>query len=226
MNIFPVCTKSVSGKCNSIQYDICNLWIPQFKCSGLNRKQFEDICKPNSDSLYCPNCIITLFPFSNLEHVAISNQQNNSILSNNLSDELKSLLSDLYGVVTGLTASDDDQDEFDIQFHSNSCGYLNCSEFNSIISKTPTNFSATLLLVLFIGIHQCLLVCSILNFLNHFYTKFHLRRSRFSYLGTLTLTSSNVMTSMGRYRVEYSAGSEDYIGIEEIDGVEMILLSE
>ena len=142
MNICPVCTKSVSEKCNSIQCDICNLWIHQFKCSGLNRKQFEDFCKPNSDSWYCPNCVNTLFPFSNPKHVATSNQQNNSILPNNLSDELKSLLSDLNGVVTGLTASDDDQDEFDIQFHSNSCGYLNCSEFNSIVSKTPTNFSA------------------------------------------------------------------------------------
>jgi len=31
--------------------------------------------------------------------------------------------------------------ELEIQFHSNSCSYLNCDDFNSIISKTPTNFS-------------------------------------------------------------------------------------
>ena len=59
-----------------------------------------------------------------------------------LSDELKSLLADLNKVVIDLTSDDDDEDEFVIQFHANSCSYLNCDEFNSIVSKTPTNFSA------------------------------------------------------------------------------------
>ena len=57
-----------------------------------------------------------------------------------LSDEFKSLLADLNKVVINLT-SDDDDDELVIQFHANSCSYLNCNEFNSVVSKIPTNFS-------------------------------------------------------------------------------------
>ena len=60
-----------------------------------------------------------------------------------LSDELKSLLAGLNKVVIDLTSDDDEEeDEFVIQFHANSCSYLNCDEFNSIVSKTPSNFSA------------------------------------------------------------------------------------
>jgi len=39
-------------------------------------------------------------------------------------------------------ASDDNEDELEIQFQSNSCSYVDCNEFNSLISKTNQNFSA------------------------------------------------------------------------------------
>ena len=67
---------------------------------------------------------------------------NSVSLGSELSDELKSLLADLNKVVIDLTSDDDDEDESVIQFHANSCSYLNCDEFNSIVSKTPSNFSA------------------------------------------------------------------------------------
>ena len=133
----PICTKLVSDKCNSIQCDICDLWVHQSKCSGLTPKQFEVLSQPNSANWYCPNCINTTLPFPTAESVSTGVSPGSK-----MSDNLKSLLSDLNKVVSGLMTNDDDEDELEIQFHANSCSYLDCVEFNSIISKTPTKFSA------------------------------------------------------------------------------------
>ena len=38
--------------------------------------------------------------------------------------------------------NDNNEDELEIQFQSNSCSYVGCNEFNSLISKTSSNFSA------------------------------------------------------------------------------------
>jgi len=40
---------------NSMGY--CNLWVHQFKCSGLTRKQFETFCQTNSGNWHCPKIV-------------------------------------------------------------------------------------------------------------------------------------------------------------------------
>ena len=132
----PICLKSV-GKCPSIQCDICDLWIHQAKCSGLNRKQFEVLCQPNSESWHCPKCLNLILPFP---HESKAPAKSSDATPGTMSDELKSLFCDLNDIVTGIETSDDD--ECEIQFQSNNCSYLNCNEFNSIFSSKPTNFSA------------------------------------------------------------------------------------
>ena len=136
--ICPVCIKSVRENCRSIQCDICKLWIHQSKCSGLSLKQFEVFSLPNSDNWYCPSCFNSALPFPPDSDQCSSNISPDSILN----DELKTLLANLNNAVASLATSNDDEDELEIKFHSNSCSYLNCDEFNSIVSKTPTNFSA------------------------------------------------------------------------------------
>lgn len=113
----------MSRNCRSIQCDICDSWIHQSKCSGLTHKQFDTFCMPNSDSWFCPSCISTTLPFP----LDASDSVNPD---SNLSDELKSLLTNLNNVVTGLARDDVSEDECEIQFHSNSCSYLDCSELN------------------------------------------------------------------------------------------------
>ena len=154
----PICTKSVSDKCNSIQCEICNLWVHQFRCSGLTRAQFDSLSL-NSDSWHCPSCINTILPNSDaLQDLSTdsktSNQQSCGVPSgSNLSDDIKSLLSDLNKVVTGLTTTDDDEDDLEIQLQTNSCSYVDCSEFNSILEKTENNFSAFHLNIASISAH-------------------------------------------------------------------------
>ena len=133
----PICLKPVNcGR--SIQCDICDLWIHQSRCSGLSLPQFEAFCVPNSDSWYCPKCINLTLPFP----TEAAPQVCNSVTpGNNLSDDLRSLFSDFNEVVTGIDSSSD-EDDCEIKFQSNSCSYVNCTEFNSIFSKTPTNLSA------------------------------------------------------------------------------------
>ena len=143
----PICSKIVKPNCNAIQCDICDLWVHHFKCSGLTRKQFEILCDPiNSERWFCPSCINSNLPGSfvfNDEEESHGQDSTGDVSSgSNLSDELKSLLSDLNDVVTGLVSSDDDDDESEILFQSNSCSYQTCTDFNSMYSKTPSNFSA------------------------------------------------------------------------------------
>ena len=47
---------------------------------------------------------------------------------------MKTLLSDFNKVVTGTTTSDDGEDN--IQFHNNSCSYVDCNEINRLFSQT------------------------------------------------------------------------------------------
>ena len=131
-----ICLKNVSDKCNSIQCDICDKWVHQFKCSGLSRKQFEALCLPGSENWFCPVCINRTLPFP-LEPEPKSNNKT----SNGISDRLKSILSDLNKVVTSLN-SDEIEDELEYQFQAHSCSYVDCKEFNSIASKSPSKFSA------------------------------------------------------------------------------------
>ena len=58
-----------------------------------------------------------------------------------LSDELKTLLADFNKVVTGTTASDEDEED-NIQFHNNSCSYVDCNKLNELLSQTKTCTSA------------------------------------------------------------------------------------
>ena len=107
-----ICLKNISDKCNSIQCDICDKWVHQFKCSGLSRKQFEALCLPGSENWFCPVCINRTLPFP-LEPEPKSNNKT----YNGISDRLKSILSDLNKVVTSLN-SDEIEDELEYQFQA------------------------------------------------------------------------------------------------------------
>eukprot|EP00111_Clytia_hemisphaerica_P016655 TCONS_00049377-protein len=141
MDKCPVCKKTVSDKCNSIQCDICDLWTHQHKCSGLSRKQFQALSLPNSPNWYCPVCINNTLPGSYIFNNKPEDQKTTDFSSSNLNDELKTLLSDLNKVVTGTTASEKDEED-NIQFHNNSCSYLDCNELNDVISKNNFDCSA------------------------------------------------------------------------------------
>ena len=141
MDICPICGKSVSDKCNSIQCDICDLWTHQFRCSGLSLKQFNALSQPHSNNWYCPVCVNNALPGSDVFETNIQQPKITSIPSSSLSDELKLLLSDFNDVVTGTTTSDE-EDEDTIQFHNNSCSYVDCNQLNSLISKTQIGCSA------------------------------------------------------------------------------------
>ena len=132
----PICTKNVSDKCNSIQCDICDQWVHQVKCSGLSRKQFESLSLPNSGNWFCPVCINRALPFPLEVKAKISKKSPGST-----SERLKSTLSDLNKVVTSIN-SDEIEDELEFQFQAHSCSYVDCKEFNSIVSKSPSKFSA------------------------------------------------------------------------------------
>ena len=138
MDICPICGKSVSDKCNSIQCDICDLWTHQFRCSGLSLKQFNALSQSDSDNWYCPVCVNNALPGSDVFETSI---QTTSIPSSSLSDELKLLLSDFNDIVTGTTTSDEDDEDI-IQFHNNSCSYVDCNQLNNMISKTQIGCSA------------------------------------------------------------------------------------
>ena len=149
----PICFKSVSEKCNAIQCDICDLWVHQFKCSGLTRKQFKSLSDSVSDSWHCPNCTRSLFPDPDIFNSDIEDEeppspedlQNNTndvAPDSNMNDHLTLLLEDINKVVTGLTTNDEEEDELELQFHSNFCSYVSCNEFNTILSDSPTKASA------------------------------------------------------------------------------------
>ena len=141
MDLCSVCGKTVSESCNSIQCDICDLWTHKSKCSGLTRKQFEVLTLPDSPNWYCPICIDSALPGSEVFNTNPKNSKNTNISGFNLNEELKILLSDLNKVVTGTTASDEEEED-NIQFHNNSCSYLDCNELNDVISKTDFDCSA------------------------------------------------------------------------------------
>lgn len=128
-----VCTKNVSDKCNSIQCDICDQWVHQRKCSGLTKKQFEVLSL--SGTWFCPNCINISLPFP----VELNTNFSGNVPGDK-SDKLLSLISDLNKVVTSL--SDDIEDELEFQFQAHSCSYVDCDEFKSIASNTPSKLSA------------------------------------------------------------------------------------
>ena len=113
--------------------NICDLYVHQFKCSGLTLKQFQTLSHPNSANWYCPICVNYLLPFPHL-----AKAKDSASHGSELSDKLNSLLKNLNNIVTDLTSPKDDEDELEIQFQSNSCSYLSCNELNSIVSKTPT----------------------------------------------------------------------------------------
>ena len=115
-----VCQKTVNNNCNSIQCDICDLWVHHKKCSGLNREEFQILCEPdNNENWYCPVCVNKVLPMPPEESL-----QNTDIPGSNLDNNLKSLLSDLNDIVTGVTTSDNDENFDEIQFQSNSCSYV------------------------------------------------------------------------------------------------------
>ena len=148
----------MSDKCNSIQCDICDLWVHQFKCSGLTKSQFDSLSL-NTDSWYCPSCINTILPKSDVlndistDPNTTTQQPAGSSSGSNVSDDIKSLLTDLNKVVTDLTTNDDEEEELEIQFQTNSCSYVDCNEFNLISNKTVSNFSAFHLNIASISAH-------------------------------------------------------------------------
>ena len=78
--------------------------------------------QPDIKSWYFPNCINSELPFP-VDTVS------NSTTPGPVSDELKSLFSNLNKFVTGLTSANNDEDELEIQFQANS---------NSIAAITST----------------------------------------------------------------------------------------
>ena len=117
-----VCHKSVSNNCNSIQCDICDLWVHQNKCSGLSREQFQSLSEANNnDNWYCPCCINNALPLP-----AEESTQEPDTVGPGLNENLKSILSDLNDIVSGVTASDNDENFDELQFQSNTCSYTTC----------------------------------------------------------------------------------------------------
>ena len=72
----------------------------------------------------------------------LNRNTNNDAPDSNVNDKLISLLTDINKVVTGLVTNDKEEDELELQFHSNSCSYTSCEEFNTILSDNPTDTSA------------------------------------------------------------------------------------
>ena len=102
-----ICFKTVSDKIGqSIQCDICNSWTHHPKCSGLTKAQFDTYVKPDSGSWFCQNCINLNLAFP----ADAPKPSNDNCSGSEMSDKLKSLLSDLNKVVTGLTSDDDEED--------------------------------------------------------------------------------------------------------------------
>ena len=133
-----VCHKSVSNNCNSIQCDICDLWVHQNKCSGLSREQFQSLSEANNnDNWYCPCCINNALPLP-----AEESTQEPDTVGPGLNENLKSILSDLNDIVSGVTASDNDENFDEFQFQSNTCSYTTCDELNSLLSHKSEGISA------------------------------------------------------------------------------------
>ena len=152
----PICSKPVSEKCRSIQCDNCELWVHQSKCSGLSLSQFETFCKPNSDNWCCSSCTNLALPFHNQHYLPIEDLGATS--SSIVNEKLRSLLKNLNDVVTG-SIPNDNEDDLETQFHSNRCSYFDCDEFNSLFSKTPTNFSSLHLNIASLSKHFDELTC-------------------------------------------------------------------
>lgn len=134
----PICHKSVSDNCNSIQCDICDLWVHQNKCSGLNREEFQLLSEENNnDNWYCPCCINNALPLP-----AEESTQEPDTAGPGLNENLKSILSDLNDIVSGVTESDNDENFDELQFQSNTCSYTTCDEFNSLLSHKTEGISA------------------------------------------------------------------------------------
>ena len=72
----------------------------------------------------------------------LNSNSNSTAPDSNLNDNLIPLLTDINKVVTGLVTNDKEEDELELQFHSNSCSYASCEEFNTILSDNPTETSA------------------------------------------------------------------------------------
>ena len=148
----PVCFKIVPEKCDAIQCDTCNFWVHQANCSGLPRSQFLKLTKPaNSDEWHCPICM--KLPDSdvfttNLNDTEppttedLSDNSNSDTSGSNVNENLIPLLTDINKIVGGLVTNDDEDDELELQFHSNSCSYASCDEFKSILSENPSETSA------------------------------------------------------------------------------------
>eukprot|EP00111_Clytia_hemisphaerica_P005667 TCONS_00016451-protein len=133
-----ICLKSVSNNCNCIQCDICDLWVHQKKCSGLSREEFQSFSENNNnDNWYCPRCINNALPLPPEESI-----QQPDAGGPSLNENLKSILSNLNDIVTGITTSDNDENFDDIQFQSNTCSYTTCEEFNSLLSHKSEGLSA------------------------------------------------------------------------------------
>ena len=178
----PVCFKDVPEKCDAIQCDTCDLWVHQLNCSNLPRKRFIELSKPtNTDEWHCPVCMklpdSDIFD-SDIEDTEPSSQEdlnrntNNDAPDSNVNDKLISLLTDINKVVTGLVTNDEEEDELELQFHSNSCSYASCEEFNTILSDNPTDTSAFHLNIASISKHfdelstlLALLKCNLLGYL-------------------------------------------------------------
>ena len=132
----PVCHKIVpEDNCDAIQCDTCDFWVHQVKCSELSKKQFLKLTKPtNTDSWHCPVC--TKLPDSDVFNSDFEEEEpptQEDLMSNynvtpqsNVNDNLISLLTDINKVVIGHETSDKEEDEFELQFHSNYCSYTSC----------------------------------------------------------------------------------------------------
>ena len=77
--------------------------------SGLTKAKFDAYTQPNSGSWFCQNCVNLNLPFP----AEAAKPSNDSSSSSEMSDKLKSFLSDVNKVVTDLTTSDD-EDELEV----------------------------------------------------------------------------------------------------------------
>ena len=167
-----ICRKCVSDSCPSILCDNCDNWVHHPKCSGLNSTQFEALSQPNSSNWFCPKCLNSILPFpSSPAETPKAVRPSRS----NLSDELKSLLSDLN------TINNDHNNIIETDsanFSSTSCKYMEYQDFNMETQNTKSNFSTLHLNISSMSKHFDEF-CTLLSLLQHNFTFIGISETRF-----------------------------------------------
>lgn len=161
-----VCKKLVDESCKkSIFCDICNSWIHFQNCSRLSVSEF-DALSHNSSNWACPKCLDRTLPFFDSEHLSNCKPKPTPNSTSRINENVRSLLSDLNSIVHSM-----DNDADSINFHTTSCKYYECEDFNNL-NLNPRSLSA---------FH--LNIASMAKHFDEFNTLLALLRHEFSFIG-------------------------------------------